>query len=207
MQDFQSPSSCYAPLCCHLSFKHACLSCSSCKKKNNPSASLLPPSLRLQNHPKNQCKTQTVSCSEWECLPVHKNNCLEKSLEWAEHHLSTAYSSSSREPLPWGGKDVVRISPLAVRVLLPLRPWGRERGWDGTCLRNQRLLQQAWLYPHPESTVMVSAWDMLAMAGEATSSEVCSAPPRDASFTMLFQLLPYSFHYGSVNFVLELLKP
>lgn len=101
--------------------------------------------------PQNQCKTQTVACSESECLPVHKSNCLEISLELAEHHPSTAYSSSSREPLP-GGKDSVCISPLAVTVQLPLSTWRSKKGWDGTCLRNERLLQQGWLDSHPGNT-------------------------------------------------------
>lgn len=77
---------------------------------------------------------------------------------------------------------------------------GRENVWEieGSC-------SKLGLDSHPESTAMVSAWDMLAVEGEATSPEVCLAPPRDTSFKM-FQHLPYSFDYGSVNFVLTLLR-
>lgn len=98
--------------------------------------------------PSKKCKTQTVACSERESLRAHKNKCLEKSLQWPEHHLSTAHSSSSREPLPWVAR-MQCASPLQQCRFCCLSTWGRERGWDGPCLTNQRLLQ-AWLDSHPE---------------------------------------------------------
>lgn len=77
----------------------ACLSeLFSCQKKNNPSVSSLPRSPPpAKFHPQNSAKLRLLPVQKRECLQVHKNNCLEKSLERAEHHLS----SSSREPLHW----------------------------------------------------------------------------------------------------------
>lgn len=154
MQDFQSPSSsCYVPLCCHSALGMPVWAVPPVRRRTIP---LPPPYSSLSLPPTNpQSKTRTVACSEGKCLPVHKNNCLQKSLERADCRLSAAYSSSIREPLPWWEGCGVHLPAGSGSFSAPLSTGGRGRGRDGRCLRNQTSLQRARVDPHPERTAEV----------------------------------------------------
>lgn len=157
------------------------------------------------------CKIPPKTSAKLRLLPVQKVSVCQftKVTAWRYHWSWQSITPPLLTPAVAGSLSLV----ARMQCASPLWQWqfsclsvpgeakraGMGRVWEmkGSCSK------VGWT---PTLETQVSAWDMLGTEGETTSPEVCLAPPRDTSFTMLFQHLPYSFHYGWVNFVLTLLR-
>lgn len=148
MQDFQSPSSSSSvPLCCHSALGMPVWALPPVRRRTIPlPPPYSPPSLSPTNP---QSKTRTVACSERKCLPVHKNNCLQKSLERADCRLSTAYSSTSgNRSLGWEGCGG-HLPASSGSFSAPLSTGGKRKGpgWEVSEKSNFAAASSSWPPP------------------------------------------------------------